>query len=307
VTPWRLLSDVGGTNVRFARAFGESLLQRCSYPVSDFATFLQALRDYVDQTGGPAGCIGAAIGAAGPLALGAVRLTNVPWVICEAEVSSEINAPCILVNDVEAAAFCLPTLSYSEYAVLGRLAPNLTTAHRLLAANIGTGFGAATLVRTAHGWISSPSEAGHMSLAFPDWQDQSLRRKFVSVEHALSGRGLSNLYSAVANEPATLAPSEIFARAGYDQNCANALHLFMQILGDVLGNLALAVAAWDGVFLCGSVAMGLAGITDLSTLRRTFENKGPMSDLISRIPLALITKEDAALAGLAVLPLPERS
>ncbi len=161
---WRLIADVGGTNIRFARVFDEdNVLERGSYPVSRFSSFLDAMRTYADETGGLAGCSGAAIGAAGPVAHGSAKLTNVSWTIQETEVSAEIGAPCTLINDVEAAAFCIPTLSSSEFIVLGQNAPNLETAHRLLAANIGTGFGAATLVRTPGGWFSLPSEAGHMS------------------------------------------------------------------------------------------------------------------------------------------------
>ena len=187
---WRLVADVGGTNVRFARVFDEdNVVERCSYLVSRFDSFLGALRAYADETGGLAGCSGAAIGAAGPVALGSARLTNISWTIHETEVSAEVGVPCMLINDVEAAAHCLPTLSIGELIVLGDLAPNLETAHRLLVVDIGTGFGAATLVRNTNEWFSSPSEAGHMSLRLPKGYEVRLRSRFKSVEHALSGRG----------------------------------------------------------------------------------------------------------------------
>jgi glucokinase len=302
MTGWRLISDVGGTNVRFARVFDEeNIVQRLSYPVTRFESFTDALRAYADETGGLKGCCGSAIGAAGPVEQGSARLTNISWLINEAEVAAEIGAPCTVINDVEAAAHCLPGLSSSEYIVLGGQAPNLGTAHRLLVVNIGTGFGAAGLVRTAAGWISSPSEAGHISLPLPEGYEVLLRPKFKSVEHALSGRGLPNLHASLSGDASPHTGEEIFRGSASGPQFAATLKVFTEVAGDVLGNLALALAAWDGVFLVGSVAKGFAYAADRAAFRKAFENKGPMMELMKRIPLALIEKADAALFGLAAL------
>lgn len=302
---WRLIADVGGTNVRFARVIDEeNVVDRCSYLVSRFESFLDALRAYAEETDcGLSGCSGAAIGAAGPVAMGSAHLTNIAWVIQEAEVAGEIGAPCMLVNDVEAAAYCIPGLASSEFLVIGDVAPKLETAHRLLAANIGTGFGAATLVRTPSGWFSSPSEAGHMSLPLPEGDEASLRPRFKSVEHVLSGRGLSNLHSALAKDEAVLEAADICSHAASDPKCLATLNFFTHIAGDVLGNLALAVTAWDGVFLFGSVAKGFARVASHARFREAFEDKGAMSEWMKRIPVALVEKEDAAMFGLAALPI----
>ena len=91
MTGWRLVSDVGGTNVRFARAAGGGLFALQAYPVSRFASFSEAVRAYLDETGGKGGCIGAAIGAAGLVAFGKVSLTNMAWEISEADVSDELG------------------------------------------------------------------------------------------------------------------------------------------------------------------------------------------------------------------------
>ena len=71
----------------------------------------------------------------------------------------------------------------------------------------------------------------------------------------------------------------------------------------MLGNQVLAVAAWDGVFLCGSVARSLVNTADLAILRQAFEGTGRMSGWMKRVPIAFLTEEYPALAGLAVLPL----
>lgn len=142
-----------------------------------------------------------------------------------------------------------------------------------------------------------------MSLNFMDWGGNNLKQQFTSVEDVLSGRGLCNLHAAIANTEPCDSPASIVARAGDDAHCAAALRLFTQIAGNVLGDLVLAVAAWDGVFLFGSVAKGLAQAGDLSLLRQAFEGTGRMSSWKKQIPLSLITTGDAAMVGLAALPL----
>jgi glucokinase len=301
VSEWRLVSDVGGTNVRFARAYGAGLKQCKVYPVSVHPTFLAALDSYLAETGGAEGCTYAAIGAAGAVSSGTVRLTNAAWEISEAAVSAKLGVPCAILNDVQAVAFSLPVLDEAAFEVLGSRKPNIPAARRLLTANIGTGFGAATLVRSSNGWVCCPSEAGHMSLNFPEWSDNGLRQRFSSAEHVLSGRGLCNLRAAIANEPCSHDTADLISRVRAGLHSTETLRLFTQIAGDVLGNLALAVAAWDGVYLCGSVAKAFASVADLPLLRQAFEDKGPMTERMSMIPIALIKRDDAALAGLAAV------
>jgi glucokinase len=248
--------------------------------------------------------MGAAIGAAGPVSSGKVSLTNLAWEISESGVASVLGAPCKIINDVEAVAFSVPGISAAGYTAIGTLAPNLAALQRVSVANIGTGFGAATLLRTDGLWVSCPSEAGHVSLSFPDWGDTGLQRQFPSVEHVLSGRGIANLHAALSKRPTELTAADIFSRAGSDPDCAATLTLFTRIAGNVLGNLVLSSAAWDGVFLCGSVARSLATSADLSVFREAFEGTGPRNAWLKRVPVALLTDENPALAGLAVLPLP---
>jgi glucokinase len=301
VSKWRLVSDVGGTNVRFARAYGAGLERCICYPVSEHPAFSAALDRYLAETGGAEGCAWAAIGAAGAVCSGVVRLTNAAWEISEAAVSAKLGVPCVILNDVQAVAFSLPVLDEAAFEVLGSRKPNLQAARRLLTANIGTGFGAATLVKSSNGWVCCPSEAGHMSLNFPVWPDNSLRQRFTSAEHVLSGRGLCNLRAAILNEPYSHDTADFISWVQSGLRCAETLRLFTQIAGEVLGNLALAVAAWDGVYLCGSVAKAFASVADLPLLRQVFEDKGPMTERMRTIPIALITRDDAALAGLAAL------
>ncbi len=51
------------------------------------------------------------------------------------------------------------------------------------------------------------------------------------------------------------------------------------------------------------MARGLANVAGLSQLRHAFEDKGRMKEWMRQIPIAIIVREDAALAGLSVVPI----
>lgn len=307
MTSWRLVVDVGGTNARFARATGGVLGARRSYNVRQFESFIDALAAYLDETGGASGCVGAAIGAAGPVDSGIATLTNAHWRIDAREISLHLNVPAAVVNDLEAAAFSLPGLSAAELRFLGDPAVLFSNPSRLLAANVGTGFGAATLIRAGGSWISCPSEAGHMTFAKASEAEASLPARFASVEHILSGGGLTELYISTAPDAmekvSRPSAAEILGSVKADRAAAASVEYFTVTLGRVLGDLVLATAAWHGVFLFGSVARGWADVADLDLFRRVFENKGAMTPRMKRVPIALVLQEDAALAGLAFMPL----
>ncbi len=296
---WRLVCDAGGTNVRFARAFGNELHACRSYLVSRFDTYWSALDAYLAETGGADSCAEAVVGAAGPVEQGAVKLTNAPWVIDANEVQVRIGQRCRLINDLEAAAFCIPGLKDGEYIPLGSVSPDLSIAKRVLAANLGTGFGAAALLASPR-WISCPSEAGHMSLSMLGECADGLAVSFPTVESLLSGNGLAALHRSL-NPSSDAAAETLFADASSDAGCARTLDIFSRILGNVLGNLTLAVAAWDGVFLFGSVAASFSSAADARLLRDAFENKDKMRTRMKQVPLVMVTKQDAALAGLAAV------
>jgi glucokinase len=79
--------------------------------------------------------------------------------------------------------------------------------------------------------------------------------------------------------------------------------LFTAILGRIAGNLTLATCAWGGVYLCGSVATAWADIADIGRFRDEFTRKGPMHARMLEVPTAVIRRDNAALYGLAMMPI----
>jgi glucokinase len=304
-----LLADIGGTNASFARLNpdGEVVARRV-YRVADFADFDAALGAYFADTGGLEGCGSAAVGAAGPVLDGEARLTNAPWRIGEARISQLAGGvPARLVNDLEAVALSLPHLKDTDLKPLGEVREVASRRRGMLALNVGTGFGAAVTFPVNGSWAVCPSEAGHMSFAA---RDEAERARFakrgslaVTVEDALSGRGLVSLYESecrrLGSEASAATAEEVFARVPLDAAAKQALAVFTQWLGRVARDLALATAAWGGVFLTGGVVQGWSALASAGLFRASFEAGGKMQDRVRRIATAVIVRQDAAFLGLA--------
>jgi glucokinase len=86
--------------------------------------------------------------------------------------------------------------------------------------------------------------------------------------------------------------------AASDPAAALTAQVFSQLLGRVGGDLVLATAAWDGAFLCGSVARAWLEVADITAFRAAFEDKGPMRARMARVPIFVINTPEPALLGL---------
>lgn len=306
---WRLLADIGGTNARFARTDPAGrILERRSYDVAEFPDFQTALGTFIDETGGTAGCRSAAIDAAGPVIGGKVQLTNIAWRISETEVSGVLGGiPTRIFNDLEAVALALPFLDHSDLVPIGTIRTPPADPQRMVALNVGTGCGAATVIRWNNQWIPCPSEAGHMTFrsdadtgpALPAGEGET----DVTVEDALSGRGVVNLYrqqcAAAGVGISAATASEVFARVSSDAAARRSLDIFTERLARSARDLVLASAAWSGVYLIGGVIDGWCRHASADLFREVFEASRTMRAPLSRTYSGVITRRDTAFLGLA--------
>lgn len=305
---WRLVADVGGTNVRFARALEDGrLADRAEHATADWPHFADALAAFLDEVGGARECASASLAAAGPVRDGEVRLTNGDWVIRRDEVARLLGGvPVRLFNDLQAAALAIPWLDAADLWPV--VVPKTASAQRAvrLAVNVGTGFGAAALVPVEDGWASLASEAGHMTLGAATADELALRRELeppaLSVEDVLSGAGLVRLYRHVAGSGTAsgdLHSAEVLARAATDPAARRTIAVFNVLLGRVAGDLVLATGAWGGVYLFGSVLLGWYERADREVFRQSFTAKGKMTARMSEVPVHVAANEAAPLIGLA--------
>ncbi len=308
MTPWRLVADIGGSNIRFARSPSSHLLSaRRACTLSSCTSFHGALAAYLEETGGPAGCGSAVIGVAGPVDGDHVKLTNAEWTIHAGEIGTLIGgAPVRLVNDLEAVALALPYLEPGELAPIGDTPRLPEPRSTMIAVNVGTGFGGATTLQAAGVWITNPGEPGHMALGARDDDELALLGLPASVEDVLSGRGVAPLYRRIAEAagrpvPHGLDGAHVFARAGEDETAAETVRRFSAVLGRIAGDLVLASAAWGGAYLCGSVVNGWAAAGGGRYFRAAFEDKGAMSERMKYVYSGILTRDDIALIGLSHL------
>ncbi len=309
----RLVADVGGTRSRFGISDGPGRLSDVRiHETAARPSFAGTMAAYLADIGAdPTGawCRDVHIAAAGPVDAGVVRLTNSAWEISADEIARTFGGvPVRIVNDLEAVGLLLPHLTPADTRPIGP-ATNATVGAGLvgnrIAVNVGTGFGAATAVRAQDGsdgprWMIAAGEAGHITLA-PVTPEEAAAFSFASsIEDVLSGAGVARLYESLAGAKDGHHPANaVFAGVTSDPIAAVTVQILSRLLGRITGDLVLATAAWDGVYLCGSVAQGWSTVGDVAAFRAEFEHKGAMRARMARVPVRIITAAEPALLGLS--------
>lgn len=310
-----LIADIGGTNARFAIAHEDKpgFISEQTYACADFDTATGAIHHYLDHIG-LRKLQSICLAVAGPVVDEKVRLTNNCWTLSVDELRQSFNVNNVrLLNDFEAIAYSLPFISRENLLTIGPLEPcSLEFSHYTIAViGVGTGLGAAGLIRHTDNYIAIVGEASHAGFS-PETTEQEkiltvLRDRFyrVSCERLVSGTGLENLYWALIEiNGATAVPlsaAEIM-RANLDGNnplATKAVMLFYQILGQISGDLALTLGANRGVYLAGGITQRYPEQLVKSGFRNSFESKGRHKNLMKSIPTQLITHPEPGLLGAA--------
>jgi glucokinase len=319
-----LCGDVGGTKTRLALYAPEDLLRprrERMYSSREFEGLEPILADFLEHSGAvaPAGSITAAcFGVAGPVTGNRARITNLPWRLDGAALATATSIPRFeLVNDLVAMADGIPALRADELAVLQAGVEDPAGQRLLVAA--GTGLGVAVLAHLGGRYEALPSEAAHADLAARDDFEAlvltHLRTLFgrASVERAVSGSGLRNLYDALRAEgveseaPGTRAaieagdPSAAICEASRrgDPLARRAVDLFVSLYGSTAGNLALIAFATGGVYLGGGVTPKLLPEIQSGDFLRSFAAKDPFRPLLQSIPIRAILNDKTPLLGAA--------
>ncbi|THF59178.1 glucokinase [Ollibium composti] len=306
-----LIGDIGGTNARFSvvldansEAGEPRIVQTADFPTIDAAIQAAVLdRSSVQPKS-------AVLAVAGPVDGDEIELTNCPWVVRPKEMIANLGlADIVVLNDFEAQALAVVALGEEHMEKIGGGTPEPNAGRVVLGP--GTGLGVAGLIHALDHWIPVPGEGGHMDIGprtprdfevFPHIETIEGR---ISGEQILCGRGLVNVYRAVAAADGKAAPftkpSEVTAAAlaGTDAVAEEALSLFVTCLGRTAGDLALVFMSRGGVFLTGGIAQKIVPALKAGNFRAAFEDKAPHSALMRDMPVYVITHPLAALLGLA--------
>lgn len=259
-------------------------------------------------------------GIAGPIQGRSVQTTNLPWLVDADDLEQRFQFRTVdLLNDLQATASAVPFLPPEHICTLHSGEPDPHGPIAVIAP--GTGLGMAFLVRTADCYRALPSEGGHMSFSPVTTAEIELlsflqdRFGHVSFERICSGSGLPNIYdyllstgrydepawlrqqlAAVSDRTPVIASAALAHRSAL---CEATLDLFVTVLANAIGNVALLTLPTGGIYLGGGIPPRI-----LDRLRRddfvpAIAAKGRASALIERFPVHVILDSQAALHGTA--------
>jgi glucokinase len=304
-----LLGDIGGTNARFALVTDERMGPIETLAVADYPDFDRALAAFLDRHRNEPPTSSAVLAVAGPIKANRSMLTNSGWVIDAGRLGKTFDLPSVrIVNDFKAVAWSLPHLIPRDLFAVG--GGERAAAAPAVVLGPGTGLGLACLVPRPYDSFVVITEAGHATLPGANAREDAviahLRGRFghVSVERALSGPGLVNLYQSLAAIDHLSAPprkpSEITDAAlrGTCPTSQEALDMFCAMLGTVAGNAALTFGARGGVYIGGGIVPRLNKYLARSQFRARFEAKGRFQSYAAAIPSWVIMHPDPAFIGL---------
>lgn len=305
-----LIADIGGTNARFAivsDAFAEP--KTFSWvKTADYNNLDDAIQSHVlDHTSLiPKAAV---LAVAGPTDGDEIDLTNNNWVVRPKVLIEKFGFDDVIVlNDYEAQALAVIALDDDNLQKIGDGEQDPHASRMVIGP--GTGLGVAGLIHAARSWVPLAGEGGHVDMGPQNDRDLEIFPYLeriggrVSGEQILCGRGLVNLYQAVAKasgqKPAYNAPEEITAAAegGKDPIATETIDLFSEYLGRVAGDLALVYMAKGGVYLTGGITQRIKTIFNEKRFRAAFENKEPHSGLMKAMPTYRILHEQAPMLGL---------
>jgi glucokinase len=310
-----LIGDIGGTNARFAIVTDGAQPLELFEPVAtgDFPDIESAIERCVlaNSRTRPRSAL---IDVAGPIVGDAVDLTNADWIVRPRETLSRIGLEAmVLLNDFEALAMALTALAPSDVVQIGGGEAVATGAKVVLGPGTGLGVGGLVHVDGGEGglWAPVPGEGGHVELGpaeddeFPIWQHVEREGGRISAEVLITGRGIVNLYRAVARssseEPRLTTPAAVTSAAldKSDPVAVRSMSLYVRLLGRIAGDVALTFMARGGAYVGGGIAPRILPILKAGEFRRAFEAKFPHEEVMASIPAFVIVGAHPALKGLA--------
>ena len=318
-----LAGDIGGTKTAlgiFSEEHGaHAALAESEVHSADYGSLESIAKEFLGKTGLKVDR--ASFGVAGPVLGGRAKITNLPWIVDQASIASELKLDAVhLLNDLEAIACAVPGLRPEDVETLSAGTPMAQANLAVFAP--GTGLGEAFLTWEGSEYRAHSSEGGHADFAPTDEVQirllEYMRQRFahVSYEQVCSGVGIPHVYEFFRDREKTGESAEItqrIAMAGdrtkaiiqaaldagvHSPRCAATIDTVVSIMGSEAGNLALKVLAVGGVYLAGGVAVHLLPVLKSPGFLQSFRHKGRFAEVMSRIPVHLMTGK-VGIAGAA--------
>jgi glucokinase len=322
-----IAGDIGGTKTDLAIYSAESgphkPLAQTEVHSADYPSLQAMVKEFLAQVKMSVDI--ASFDVAGPVINGHVKTTNLPWVLDESTLASELKLKAAhLMNDLEAMARAVPALRAEDIITINKGEPVANGSIAVIAP--GTGLGESFLTWDGSQYVAHSSEGGHCDFAPTDERQIRLLRYLfprlghVGVERVCSGIGVPNIYEFLRDEVKIAERPEVaqliasakdhtkaIVEAAFDPQrpselCLATVELLASILASEAGNLALKVLATGGVYLAGGIALHIVELLQKPQFVQAFTRKGRFKDLMERMPMHIITTR-AALIGAATFGL----
>ncbi len=309
--------DVGGTKTVFASVSGDPgsiiLASVKRYENEVFSSFEDTFRAYLEDVSfGPVKTV--VIAAAGVVTGNTCLLSSLNWRIDGEKIQQEFSAERVhILNDLLAAAYGINCLGDDSLEVIheGSADPG---GNRVLISP-GTGLGESIIHVVDGRHIPIASEGGHADFAPTDgtmyrlWE--YIRRIYgrVSVEDIVSGTGLFNIYSFLAEDAGEKVDEAIIlstqpggiiterALENTDSIACRTVELFLDALASEAGCMALKVLASGGVYLGGGFLHRIFSNADKKRFARMFADKGVHQQWLEKCPIYIVNDTELPLYG----------
>ena len=308
----RLVSDIGGTNARFAIEVAPYTYQNIkSLQCKDYPSLADAIHSYLNDFGRHK-IKHAALAVPSPIIDDSLFMVNSPWHLASISKTTTDSGleSLIFLNDFHALALSIPHLPSSELVKVGGAEPDTTKPIAIIGP--GTGLGMATLIKHPinEEYFAIPAEGGRSSFAavgaeeFELWKFVHRRFNHVSVERFLSGPGLQLIYEAlclIRHVPIERLPTPCeITTLGLSKECyicQLTLDHFCRILGTTASNLACTTNSLGGVYIGGGIIPKILDYFITSPFRGRFNDKGRYSPFLAKMPIYVITHDYPAMLG----------
>ena len=224
----------------------------------------------------------------------------------------------LFVNDFEAIGYGINTLSSNNLIPVKKSGKIAKAPAVVIGA--GTGLGKTILLYNSElkCYIPMPSEAGHSDFAAQTKEEIELinfikRRdkvQNVSYEDVLSGRGLGRIYAFLNSKwlkstaytkeinKAKNKPELISEYRKVDRACKKTFEIFAQAYAKFARNCAVDVMPYGGIYIAGGIAPKNKDIFNKNFIKM-FEDNEKMKAVLRKIPIYIISNENAGLLGAA--------
>lgn len=309
----RLVSDIGGTNARFAIEVSPYIYEHIkTFQCTNYKTLAEAIKTYLASTG-HSEIKHAALAVPSPIIDDTLFMVNSPWHLSSMSQTQKDTGldSLIFLNDFHALALSIPHIP--EDGLVKIAGTNIDKQKAIAIIGPGTGLGMATLVKHPkhEEYFAIPAEGGRSSFVavseeeFDLWNFCHRRFHHVSMERMLSGPGLQLIYEAVCSiqnipiENNIPSPSEITEK-GINNTCficKQTVDHFCRILGTMASNLACITSSFAGVYIGGGIVPKILDYFIKSDFLSRFYDKGRYRSYLEKMPIYVITHQYPAMLG----------